>query len=249
MLPEPPFEQCRGRHDSKADAPGPKPERSAPLVIELVTVELLRLCESAAGHSGLSENAANDGLNIKSVGDKLPRRARAVISGYSDLVRRQSLGVIVVEVFSPAVRDCARVFMDVSVAPRMSLVEHARHPRPPPLSGIYAHKKSRESATNTRPARLFDVPHSYEGNSLMACSDDRESTSRRQDKTITPPAIQPGGLYTRKQLLNNLKISPSTLTRWQSHGLMTVEPLGAGSHMFLADDILEFMKSLRTQKG
>lgn len=78
----------------------------------------------------------------------------------------------------------------------------------------------------------------------MAKSDHREGTSSRQDRTVFPPAVQPGGLYTRQQIANNLNTSDETIKKWIDNGLRPIPNTGTGTSLFFADEVLRYLTSL-----
>ena len=81
----------------------------------------------------------------------------------------------------------------------------------------------------------------------MSDSDYGKSARRGQDRTVHLPAVIPGGLYTRKQLINNLSIGDATLGKWEAAGLRAIKDIGASATLYLADDVLEFLKSNRNE--
>lgn len=97
----------------------------------------------------------------------------------------------------------------------------------------------------TQPARLYDVPHIYEGNSLMDTSDSREGTSTRQARTILPPAVQPAGIYTRQQIENNLGMSKKTFAQWLANGLKPIPNTGTDHSLFFAEDVFAYLQNLK----
>lgn len=76
----------------------------------------------------------------------------------------------------------------------------------------------------------------------MNNSDYGEGASIRQPQI---PAVMPGGLYTRKQLVNNLGVSGGTIANWEKAGLQPIPNTGASANMYFADDVLEFMRKLK----
>lgn len=91
----------------------------------------------------LGLNPKSDLLHGLGIVITLPRHASVVTAGYSDLMRRQSLGVIVVEMYSHAVRESVRIYsVALGCAPGKRPVESPRHPRPPPdVVSLRARKK------------------------------------------------------------------------------------------------------------
>lgn len=83
--------------------------------------------------SSYSAYAANDGLNKKSVGDKLPRTHGGGTPCTSTPKLHEQRRANAVEVFHAACDESQCVYLFAyGHAPRKSLVEHARTPRPPP---------------------------------------------------------------------------------------------------------------------
>lgn len=76
----------------------------------------------------------------------------------------------------------------------------------------------------------------------MTTSDYGEGTPKRQPQI---PAVMPGGLYTRKQLVNNLGVSGGTIANWEKAGLCAIPNTGASASMYFADDVLDFMRKLK----
>lgn len=79
----------------------------------------------------------------------------------------------------------------------------------------------------------------------MDTSDPRERAQSRQDQSIFPPAIQPGGVYTRRQLQHNLNISDKTFAKWLNAGLKPIPNTGTANALFFADDVLKFFRVLQ----
>lgn len=67
--------------------------------------------------------------------------------------------------------------------------------------------------------------------------------------TPRPPRLVPGALYSRQDILTNLKIANGTLSKWNKlpHGLHPVGP-GTNSDFYLADDIIRFFITHRDRK-
>lgn len=64
---------------------------------------------------------------------------------------------------------------------------------------------------------------------------------------MTPPAIQPDGLYRRDQVQDNLGIGDTTLTGWiDFHGLTPIQP-GTRFQYFLGSELIAFM--IRNRAG
>lgn len=57
-----------------------------------------------------------------------------------------------------------------------------------------------------------------------------------------PPRLVPGALYSRQDILTNLKIAKGTLTGWSKLPSDPLCPiaLGTNSHFYLADDVIRF---------
>lgn len=58
-----------------------------------------------------------------------------------------------------------------------------------------------------------------------------------------PPRLVPGTVVLRKDLLRNLQISNHTLSDWVRQGLRSVPDLGTKSEIFLADDVIAYLKT------
>jgi len=59
------------------------------------------------------------------------------------------------------------------------------------------------------------------------------------------PAVIPGGLYTRQQLIRNLGIGKQTIADWITAGLPVVDGLGNRNSLIFADDLISFLKQKR----
>lgn len=80
----------------------------------------------------------------------------------------------------------------------------------------------------------------------MSASDSRGGTSSRQDRTILPPAVQPVGVYTRRQIQRNLNMTDKTFAAWITQGLKPIPNTGTGVTLFFAEDVYKFLKSLQS---
>lgn len=81
----------------------------------------------------------------------------------------------------------------------------------------------------------------------MFDSDDREGASGGQVRTVHNPAVIPGGIYTRQVLQDNLNVSKAVFKTWIDSGLRPIPGTGTRSQLFFADDVLDFMRSLKTK--
>lgn len=81
----------------------------------------------------------------------------------------------------------------------------------------------------------------------MLDSDSREGASRGQSQSTHPPAVIPGGLYTRKQLMANLGVGQATWEAWVEGGLVGVTNTGAANHFYFGDDVLHFIASFKAK--
>lgn len=62
-----------------------------------------------------------------------------------------------------------------------------------------------------------------------------------------PPRLVPGALYSRQDILANLKIAKATLTRWAKLQTDPLRPvnLGTNTHFYLADEVIRFFATHR----
>lgn len=70
-----------------------------------------------------------------------------------------------------------------------------------------------------------------------------------QVKNILPPAVQPVGVYTRRQIQNNLNMSDETFQSWMKQGLTQIPGTGTGTALFFAEDVYTFLKNLKKRGG
>lgn len=80
-------------------------------------------------------------------------------------------------------------------------------------------------------------------------SDHREGASSRQAELPSPPAIQPGGLYTRQGLIANLHMTAESFARTLARGERQGKPLRpiafcTNTHWFSAAKFIEWAESL-----
>lgn len=79
----------------------------------------------------------------------------------------------------------------------------------------------------------------------MDTSDNREGTSTRQARTISPPVIQPTGVYTRQQIENNLGMDRKSFAKWLKNGLKPIPNTGTDHALFFAEDVFAYLRSLQ----
>lgn len=70
------------------------------------------------------------------------------------------------------------------------------------------------------------------------------------DTPPRPPRLIPGSLYSRQDIIANLRISKGTLSKWNhlADPLLPIE-LGTNAHFYLADDVIRFFISHRDLKN
>lgn len=82
----------------------------------------------------------------------------------------------------------------------------------------------------------------------MNTSDVRKGAPKGQARVTQLPAVIPGGLYTRKQLMANLGVGQATWEDWVTSGLVGVTGTGAANHFYFGDDVLAFIATFK-KKG
>lgn len=76
----------------------------------------------------------------------------------------------------------------------------------------------------------------------MSISDYEEGAPGGQPQM---PALVPGGLYTRKQVMKNLGVGQKTFEVWIKSGLHGFTDTGAANHFYFADDVLAFIATFK----
>lgn len=76
----------------------------------------------------------------------------------------------------------------------------------------------------------------------MSTSDYGEGASGRQPQI---PAVIPGSLYTRQQLIFNLGVGKQTIANWITAGLPVVSGAGTKTDLIFADDLISFLRTNR----
>lgn len=66
---------------------------------------------------------------------------------------------------------------------------------------------------------------------------------KRKDDT---PLMRRGEMYSRSQLIERLKLSPSTLKTWESSGLNSYGE-GMKEKVYISDDVFDFLRTRPTR--
>ncbi len=73
-----------------------------------------------------------------------------------------------------------------------------------------------------------------------------ESSRVCKGKTDDGPLMRRGEMYSRAQVIDRLKMSPSTLTSWEAKGLNSYGE-GMKEKVYLSDDIFDFLRTRPTR--
>lgn len=80
---------------------------------------------------------------------------------------------------------------------------------------------------------------------MSTTGDYGKGAHKGQDQSTHLPAVIPGGLYTRRQLIQNLRVSPNTIDDLEEMGLRFITISAKGKFKYyLGDDVLDLFKTL-----